>query len=58
RIPVDVNISRAVDTFMPVVLCNPQCAGAKAFSQLGQEFMQKITVFTTQKQNPTKIDFE
>jgi cellulose biosynthesis protein BcsQ len=58
RIPVDVNISRAVDTFMPVVLCSPQCPGAKAFSQLAEEFMQKITIFTTQKKNPTRIDFE
>lgn len=58
RIPVDVNISRAVDTFMPVVLCSPQSPGAKAFSQLGQEFMQKITILTSQKQNPTRVDFE
>lgn len=58
RIPLDVNISRAVDTFMPVVLCSPQSPGAKAFSQLAQEFMQKLTVVTTQKQNPTRVDFE
>ncbi|XWK90770.1 MAG: ParA family protein [Phormidium sp.] len=57
RIPVDVNVSKAVDTFMPVVLCNPQSPGAKAFTQLTQEFLQKITVVTNTKQNPAKIDF-
>ena len=57
RIPVDVNVSKAVDTFMPVVLCNPQSPGAKAFTQLTQEFLQKISVISNTKQNPAKIDF-
>ncbi|MFB2834677.1 ParA family protein [Floridanema evergladense] len=57
RIPLDVNVSKAVDTFMPVVLCNPQSPGGKAFTQLTQEFLQKITVATNTKQNPAKIDF-
>jgi chromosome partitioning protein len=57
RIPVDVNVSKAVDTFMPVVLCNPQSPGAKAFTQLTQEFLQKISIVSNTKQNPAKIDF-
>lgn len=56
RIPMDVNISRAVDTFMPVVLCSPQSAGAKAFSQLTLEFMQKISIIGSMKQNPARLD--
>lgn len=44
RIPIDVNVSKAVDTFTPVVVSNPTCAGGKAFQQLSQEFMQKLNV--------------
>jgi cellulose biosynthesis protein BcsQ len=46
RIPVDVNVSRAVDTFSPVVLTNPGTAGAKAFMSLSQEFLQKLALVT------------
>lgn len=42
QIPMDVNVAKAVDSFMPVVLTNPQSAGAKAFTQLTQEFIQKL----------------
>jgi chromosome partitioning protein len=44
RIPMDVNVSKAVDSFTPVVLSNPGCAGGKAFQQLSQEFMQKLNI--------------
>ncbi len=42
QIPIDVNVAKAVDSFMPVVLLNPGSAGSKAFSQLTQELLQKI----------------
>ncbi|MBW4668115.1 MAG: ParA family protein [Cyanomargarita calcarea GSE-NOS-MK-12-04C] len=42
QIPVDVNVAKAVDSFMPVVLNNPQSAGSKAFLQLTQELLQKV----------------
>jgi chromosome partitioning protein len=42
QIPIDVNVAKAVDSFMPVVLSNPQSGGAKAFTQLTQEFLQKL----------------
>jgi chromosome partitioning protein len=42
QIPVDVNVAKAVDSFMPVVLNNPQSAGSKAFLQLTQELLQKL----------------
>ena len=51
QIPIDVNVSKAVDSFMPVVLTNSQSAGAKAFTQLTQEFLQKLKVsLDTQEQ--------
>jgi cellulose biosynthesis protein BcsQ len=42
RIPVDVNVSKAVDAFMPVVLTHPTSSGGRAFQQLSQEFLQKL----------------
>lgn len=42
QIPVDVNVAKAVDSFMPVVLLSPQSPGSKAFSQLTQELLQKL----------------
>ncbi|BAZ31824.1 cobyrinic acid a,c-diamide synthase [Cylindrospermum sp. NIES-4074] len=42
QIPVDVNVAKAVDSFMPAVLLNPNSAGSKAFNQLTQELLQKL----------------
>jgi chromosome partitioning protein len=42
QIPIDVNVAKAVDSFMPVVLLNPGSAGSKAFSQLTQELLKKL----------------
>ncbi|MCV3217144.1 ParA family protein [Plectonema radiosum NIES-515] len=42
QIPVDINVAKAVDSFMPVVLSNPNSAGSKAFMQLTQELLQKL----------------
>ncbi|PLZ07088.1 ParA family protein [Fischerella thermalis] len=46
QIPVDVNVAKAVDSFMPVILNAPQSSGSKAFSQLTQELMQKLRIYT------------
>lgn len=42
QIPVDVNVAKAVDSFMPVVLTSPNSAGSKAFIQLTQELLQSL----------------
>lgn len=42
QIPVDVNVAKAVDSFMPVVLLSPQSSGSKAFFQLTQELLEKL----------------
>ncbi|PSB04758.1 ParA family protein [Merismopedia glauca] len=42
QIPADINVAKAVDSFMPIVLSSPQSASAKLFSQLTQEVLQKI----------------
>ncbi|EHC18664.1 ParA family protein [Fischerella thermalis] len=46
QIPVDVNVAKAVDSFMPVILNAPQSSGSKAFSQLTQELVQKLRIYT------------
>lgn len=57
RIPVDVNVSKAVDSFMPVVLSHPTSTGAKAFAQFTQEFLQKLSVAARLTPNPNKLIF-
>ena len=42
QIPVDVNVAKAVDSFMPAVLMNPQSPGSKAFIQFAQELLDKL----------------
>jgi cellulose biosynthesis protein BcsQ len=42
RIPMDVNVAKAVDSFMPVVLAAPNSSGAKGFAKLTDEFLQKL----------------
>ncbi len=50
QIPTDVNVAKAVDNFMPVVINSPQSAGAKSFTQLTQEFLQKLNAVVETKQ--------
>ncbi len=42
KIPLDINVAKAVDSFMPVVLNNPNSSGSKAFMKLADEVIQKI----------------
>jgi cellulose biosynthesis protein BcsQ len=44
-IPMDVNVAKAVDLFMPAVLTSPNSNGSKAFVKLTEEFLAKITTF-------------
>ncbi|MBL1210134.1 ParA family protein [Geminocystis sp. GBBB08] len=44
-IPMDVNVAKAVDLFMPAVLTSPNSSGSKAFSKLTEEFLGKINTF-------------
>ncbi len=42
RIPMDVNVAKAIDSFQPVIIDNPGSAGSKAFLKLTQEFLDKV----------------
>ena len=42
RIPMDVNVAKAVDSFMPAVLATPNSSGSRAFVKLTEEFLQKV----------------
>lgn len=57
HIPTDINVSKAVDRFMPVVLTDPKSSGAQAFSTLTQEFLQKIEQATDRERKKTKFRF-
>ncbi|MBD1844387.1 ParA family protein [Cyanobacteria bacterium FACHB-63] len=46
RIPSDVNVPKAIDSFSPVVLTNPGTAGSKAFVTMAQEVLQKLAALT------------
>jgi cellulose biosynthesis protein BcsQ len=42
KIPMDVNVAKALDTFQPVVVSMPNSSGAKAFMKLTEEFLNKM----------------
>ncbi|WP_414584399.1 ParA family protein [Scytonema sp. PCC 10023] len=56
QIPTDVNVAKAVDSFMPVVLNNSGTAGSKAFLQLTQELLQKLESAEREKQQRTNLE--
>ncbi|MEB3337587.1 MAG: ParA family protein [Leptolyngbyaceae bacterium] len=55
RIPTDVNISKAVDSFMPVVLTNPSTVGSKAFIKLTGEFLEKLKLVVGVKEQTKNV---
>jgi cellulose biosynthesis protein BcsQ len=56
RIPMDVNVAKAVDSFMPAVLATPNSAGSKAFAKLAEEFLQKLDA--AERSHQTEQDLE
>ncbi|ERN40825.1 ATPase involved in chromosome partitioning [Rubidibacter lacunae KORDI 51-2] len=42
RIPMDVNIAKAVDMFTPAVVATPSSAGSRAFIKLAEECLAKL----------------
>lgn len=44
EIPRNVAVAKAVDEFQPVVLTEPNATGARAFTELTQEFLQKLAI--------------
>jgi chromosome partitioning protein len=41
-IPMDVNVAKAVDMFVPVVVGMPSSGGSRAFVKLTEEFLNKV----------------
>ncbi|NER22870.1 MAG: ParA family protein [Symploca sp. SIO1B1] len=62
RIPMDVNVAKAVDSFKPVVIATPNAPGARAFVKLTEEVLQKLqgvkSLYQSQqnKMNLTNLD--
>jgi cellulose biosynthesis protein BcsQ len=42
KIPMDVNVAKALDTFQPAVVSMPNTSGSKAFLKLASEFIDKM----------------
>ncbi|KKI98142.1 ParA family protein [Prochlorothrix hollandica] len=55
QIPNDINVSKAVDSFKPVVLSQPSSAGAKAFAKLTQEVLQKLELVLGSKDQKSRM---
>ncbi|NER33016.1 MAG: ParA family protein [Oscillatoria sp. SIO1A7] len=56
RIPEDVNVSKAVDRFQPVVFAHPKSSGAQAFVKLSQEFLHKLQTIMDMRQQKSKLN--
>lgn len=56
RIPADINVSKAVDSGMPVVLAHPGSAGARAFQRLTQETLHKLELIAGKKEQKVKVN--
>jgi cellulose biosynthesis protein BcsQ len=54
QIPLDIAVAKAFDSFIPVVLSNPQSGGAKSFLQLTQDFLQKLNACEQKNQQQAK----
>jgi chromosome partitioning protein len=46
RIPMDINVAKAIDSFQPVIIDNPNSAGSKAFVKLSQELLTRVEKLT------------
>jgi cellulose biosynthesis protein BcsQ len=55
KIPNDVNIAKAVDTFIPVSLSHPNSGGAKAFAEVTSELLQKLEVSLGKKEQTSRL---
>lgn len=58
QIPNDLNVSKAVDSFKPVVLSQPNSAGAKALIKFSQEFLQKVESSAGSKEQKTRLSLQ
>jgi cellulose biosynthesis protein BcsQ len=54
RIPSDVNVAKAIDSFTPVVLNNPGTSGSRAFAMMAQEILHKLSILTRTNQTLSK----
>jgi cellulose biosynthesis protein BcsQ len=55
KIPNDVNIAKAVDNFVPVILSNPNSSGAKAFNEVTKELLQKLEMSLGKKEQTSRL---
>ncbi len=56
QIPNDINVSRAVDSFKPVVLSQPSSMGAQAFTKLTKELLDKLQTALGSKEQKSRMN--
>lgn len=55
RIPADINVSKAVDNYLPVVIAHPHSRGSKAFQKLTEELLDKLDTTISRKQQQSSV---
>lgn len=55
KIPNDVNVAKAVDSFIPASLANPNSGGSKAFAEVTVELLKKIEVSLGKKEQTSRL---
>ncbi|MBP0011283.1 MULTISPECIES: ParA family protein [unclassified Roseofilum] len=55
RIPADINVSKAVDNYLPVVIAHPHSRGSKAFQKLTEELLDKLHTTISRKQQQSSV---
>ncbi|MDB9518361.1 ParA family protein [Roseofilum reptotaenium CS-1145] len=55
RIPSDVNVSKSVDSYLPVVIAHPHSRGSKAFQKLTEELLDKLSTTISRKQQQSSV---
>ncbi|MDJ1179241.1 ParA family protein [Roseofilum sp. BLCC_M91] len=55
RIPSDVNVSKAVDSYLPVAIAHPNSRGSKAFQKLTDELLDKLQTTISRKHQQSSV---
>ena len=55
RIPSDVNVSKSVDSFLPVILAHPNSRGSKAFQKLADELLSKLNTTISRRNQRSQV---
>ncbi|MEO0488193.1 MAG: ParA family protein [Cyanobacteria bacterium P01_A01_bin.123] len=55
KVPMDVRVAKAVDSYLPVTLTDPEATASKAIAQLTREFLHKVQIALGSKSQKSKL---